>query len=96
MAENLDQVWDRFRDQSATEADLKTLWAADAAECAANPAINPCPDFHAFMRPLIWQIERMDEGATMADALAVLIAVSDDNDGEVCRNGKPWAECNCC
>lgn len=44
---------------------------------------------------IAWQLARMDEGATEADARGVLIAVSDDDD-EVCRNGKPWADCTCC
>ena len=41
----------------------------------------------------------MDAGATEADARAALIDAierDDDDDDQVCRNGKPWADCTCC
>lgn len=53
---------------------------------------------------IAWQLARVDEGATEADARAVLLGAQteadsdddDDDDDEVCRNGKPWSECTCC
>lgn len=73
------EIWARFRDHTATEADLRAIWNDNERELAANPALLRCPDFNSFMRPLIWQIERMDfidgREPTMADALAVLAEV---------------------
>jgi hypothetical protein len=47
---------------------------------------------------IAWQLARMDDDATEADARAVLLeaAADDDDDDEVCRNGKPWSDCTCC
>ena len=46
---------------------------------------------------IAWQLDRMDECATEADARAALIEVSSDDEADqVCRNGKPWADCTCC
>jgi hypothetical protein len=76
MAELPESVWERFRTHTATESDLRAIWCENERELAANPALHACPDFEAFMRPLLWQIERMDsiEGRapTMADAMEAL------------------------
>lgn len=74
MTANRD-MWQRLFAHTATESDLKAIYADNEAELLANPKAIRCPEFEAFMSPLIWQIERMDSinGAepTMADALAV-------------------------
>lgn len=62
-----EQVWERFRNRTATEEDLLAIQADYDNEAGVR-----CPDFEAFMNPLLWQIKRMEEGATMADALEAL------------------------
>lgn len=82
-------IWERFRNHTATESDLRAIWDENEQQLAANPRLARCPDFEAFMGPLLWQIERMDctrdasgnwiEGEpTMADALAVLAEVEQE------------------
>lgn len=43
---------------------------------------------------IAWQLARMDADATEADARAALIG--EDDDDQVCRNGKAWDDCTCC
>lgn len=74
-----ESIWERFRNHTATESDLKVIWQDNERELRENPALVACPDFESFMRPLIWQIERMDSGATMAQALAVLADIEKEN-----------------
>lgn len=75
-----ESVWERFRDPTAAESDLKAIWQDNERELRENPVLKACPDFEAFMRPLIRQIERMETGATMAQALAILSEVENENE----------------
>lgn len=87
MTDIIESIWERFRNNIATEADLKAIWQSNESDLAADSALSRCPDFDAFMRPLIWQIERMDWmdeaetiEPTMADAMAVLASVEQEQE----------------
>jgi hypothetical protein len=65
-----------------------------------EPCSDDCP-YEPTDAAIAWQLARMDTGATEADARALLIDIADaierdDDDDQVCRNGKPWADCTCC
>jgi hypothetical protein len=61
-----DAILARFNDHTATASDLRAILADDAA----SP--RPCPDLQAKLAPVLSLLGRMEEGATMADAMAVL------------------------
>ncbi len=71
-----EEIWDRFRDHSATESDLKAIRQYGIDERAAKPEILPEPEFDEWLDSLIWQLERMElvdgKEPLMRDALAVL------------------------
>ena len=75
-----ESIWERFREHTATESGLKAIWRDNERELRENPSLKACPDFEAFMRSLIRQIERMETGATMAQALAILSEVENENE----------------
>lgn len=56
----------RLRLGLAGEADLRDAIRADAE------GSDPCPDLQASYAAILWQLQRMDDGATSGDAMRVL------------------------